>query len=443
MIEQALDEQLSRLAREPAPARWLVGFSGGIDSTVLLHALVVTRGGQGTPVVAIHVNHGLQAEAERWEAHCREVAGRLGVELVVRRVEVPAGDPRGTEAAARELRYRAFERLLRPGDYVLTAHHRDDQSETLLLNLLRGSGAAGLAGIGARRALGAGILLRPLLGVSRAEIEAYAAARGLAWCDDPSNVDASFDRNYLRRDILPALERRWPAARANLARSAALLGEAAELASDLAAQDLAALGGDPARLDLGALRRLSGARQRNVLRHAAQRLGLPPPPRARLEQIVREVPTAAPDARPHVRWPGGEVRRYRERVYVQAPAAGRPRPAALRIAAGGEAVAVGPGLGRLRLELAESGGIAPELAASGLAIAFREGGETLRPLHRGHTHALKKLFQEQGIVPWRRGAVPLLYAGERLVAVGDLWIAEEAWSAPGFAVRWLERPRLD
>ncbi|HEX7062536.1 MAG TPA: tRNA lysidine(34) synthetase TilS [Woeseiaceae bacterium] len=443
MIEQTLRERLATLAREPKPARWLVGFSGGIDSTVLLHALTRAGPGQDIPVTAVHVNHGLQAGAARWEVHCREVASRLGVELVVRRIAVPVGDPRGTEAAARELRYRAFAEAARPGDYVLTAHHRDDQAETLLLNLLRGSGAAGLAGIGARRALGAGMLLRPLLGVSRAEIEAYAAEHGLAWCDDPSNADASFDRNYLRREILPALERRWPAARAKLAQSAALQGEAAELAGDLARQDLAALGGDPARLHLGALRRLSEARQRNVLRHAIRRLALPPAPRARLTQVVRELVTAAPDSRPRVGWPGAEVRRYRDRVYVQAPAACRPEPASLTITANDEPVALGPGLGRLRLEQAESGGIAPALAAAGLKIAFRRGGETLRPLHRGHTHALKKLFQEQGIVPWRRGLVPLLYAGERLVAVGDLWIAEEAWSAPGFAVRWLDRPRLE
>lgn len=439
VIAERLLRRLRELAPEP-PSRYVVAFSGGLDSTVLLHALVLTRERHGVPLLALHVNHGLQPEAGRWEEHCRRVAASLEVDFLATRIEVPAGDPRGTEGAAREGRYRALAGHARRGDHVLTAHHRDDQAETLLLNLLRGSGVAGLAGIGARRPLGEALLLRPLLEVPRAEIEQHARAHGLDWCEDPSNVDVAFDRNFLRREILPALCRRWPAAPASLARSAGLLAEAAELAAELAATDLEDLGGDPARLPVAALERLSEARRRNVLRYAIRRLGLPPPPATRLARIVHELMPAAPDAVPLVHWDGAEVRRYREHVYVLAAVHRVAQPAG-ELRDDGREVALGPGLGRLRLERA-SAGIAPALAEAGLRIAFRRGGERLRPHGRRDTHTLRKLFQEAGVVPWMRAFVPLLYAGDRLVAVGDAWIAEDAWSAPGYVVRWLDRPPL-
>lgn len=429
---------------EPAdrPVRYLVAFSGGLDSTVLLHALWSERARHRTPIVAVHVNHALQADAGRWQAHCRRFADDLGIELVERTIDVPANDPRGIEAAARERRYRVLAELSRAGDHVLTAHHEDDQAETLLLNLMRGSGPAGLAGIGRRQPLGEGLLLRPLLDVSRAAIEAYAAEHGLDWCDDPSNTDLRFDRNFVRREILPALHRRWPAASARLGKSAGLLSESAELDADLAALDVAALGGDPARLGLARLGRLSPARQRNVLKYAIRRSSLPPAPATRLEQAAKELVPARPDARPLVRWPGAELRRYRNRLYVLPQIDYTVSLEAPTLRSDGRAIGLGASLGRLVLERDAAVGIDPALVGDGLRIAFREGGETIRPCGRGHTHALKKLLQEAAIVPWMRDFLPLLYAGERLVAVADLWIAEDARSAPGYAVRWLDQPAL-
>lgn len=440
-LAHQLLQHLAALEPDGGPARYLVAFSGGLDSTVLLHALWSVREQHGTPIVAVHVNHALQAEAARWQAHCRRFAEGLGIELHERTIDVPANDSRGIEAAARELRYRVLAGLTRPGDRVLTAHHEDDQAETLLLNLLRGSGPAGLAGIGRRQPLGAGLLLRPLVDISRAEIAAYAAAHALTWCEDPSNADSRFDRNFLRREILPALRRRWPAVSARLARSAGLLAESAELEADLAALDLAALG-EPARLSAAALAALSSARQRNVLRHALRHLGLPPAPASRLEQVVREVIPAPEDARPLVRWPGAEVRRYRGRVYLLPESQHLVGPEAEVLRADGRAVRLGTTLGRLVLQDKAGGGIDPALAGEGLRIAFRTGGEKFRPAGRGHTHPLKKLLQEAGVVPWMREFLPLLYAGDRLVAVGDLWIADDARRAPGYAVRWLDKPAL-
>ena len=435
-----LIQRLDELAGPDEPARRLVAYSGGLDSTVLLHALC-TAGAPAAPLVAVHVHHGLHPDADRWAHHCRRFAEHLGVEYIERRIEIATSDPRGPEGAARAARYAAIAELVQPGDHLLTAHHEEDQAETLLLNLMRGSGTAGLAGIGAVQPFGKGWLLRPLLDVPRAALEAYAAAHALEWCEDPSNAELRYDRNFLRGDILPALRRRWPAVSARLARSARLLGEASELQDELAALDLAALGGEPARLPVAALARLSPARQRNVLRFAIRRLGLPAAPGTRLEQAVRELLPAARDARPLVRWPGGELRRYRGTVHVLPPLEYRAPEAPLFLPADGGAVPLGGGLGSLALELSPRG-LDPALVGNGLPVAFRTGGETLRPEGRPHTQPLKKLLQEEGVLPWMRDYVPLLFADGRLVAVGDLWMAEEAVGAQGYVVRWVDRPPL-
>ena len=435
-----LIQRLGELAGSAEPARYLVAYSGGLDSTVLLHALR-RAAARAAPIAAVHVNHGLQPDADSWERHCRHFAEQLGVDYIERRIELPAADPRGPEGAARAVRYAALAELVQAGDHVLTAHHEDDQAETLLLNLMRGSGAAGLAGIGPVQSFGRGLLLRPLLDVPRAELERYAAAHALEWCEDPSNADIRFDRNFLRREILPALRRRWPAVSSRLARSAGLLGEASELQDELAALDLAALGGDPARLDLTGLRGLSPPRQRNVLRLAIRRLGLPAAPSRRLEQAVRELLPAAPDAQPLVRWPGGELRRFRGSVCVLPPLEYRVPAEDLVLAADGSRLPLGGGLGSLALERAARG-IDPVLVDKGLGVRFRAGGETLRPAGSSHTQPLKKLLQERGVLPWMRDFVPLVYADRQLVAVGDLWMAEEAMCAEGYVVRWLGRPLL-
>lgn len=444
MTPDDLMQRLEQLEGGRQPARYLVAFSGGLDSTVLLHALCRANAGRGPIIVAVHVNHGLQPDAARWERHCAEFAERLGVLYESRSIEIAPFDRRGLEAAAREQRYGVLAALVQPGDHVLTAHHEEDQAETLLLNLMRGSGSAGLAGIGPVQPFGEGLLLRPLLGVPRRELEGYAAAHALAWCEDPSNIDTRFDRNFLRREILPALRRRWPAVSARLARSAELLAEANALQAELAALDLAALGGDPARLDSDALRRLSPARQKNVLRYAIRRLGLPAAPATRLKQAVRELLPARPDAQPLVRWPGGELRRHRRTLYILPPVAYELPAESLVLPADGRPLPLGGALGSLRLERAgtETDGIDPQLVGDGLQVRFRAGGEVLRPAGRAHTQRVKKLLQERGVVPWMREFVPLVYAGGKLVAVADLWVAEGALRPGGYVVRWSGRPAL-
>lgn len=431
--------RLQSLTGEVAPARWIVAFSGGIDSTVLLHALA--KSGSGTHVVAVHIDHGLHPDSPAWASHCQAVAKNLGVAYTGLAVTVDESASGGLEAAARDARYTAFREIVEVNDCLLSAHHQDDQAETLLLNLMRGSGVTGLAGIGARRNFGKGLLLRPLLGVPLQDLKSYAASEQLEWIEDPSNRDTRFDRNFLRLEILPALASRWPAVAERLRRSAELVGEASELLDDLADADLAAVGTDN-RLSIDQLQGLSAPRQRNVIRRAIRRCGVPAPPGRRLQQIVDELIPARPDAQPLVCWSGVEVRRYRNELFIL------PQPSRTSLSAGGtllangQRVSMGGKLGALQLVDTDSPGISPEIAAAGLEIRFREGGETIRVAGHQSPQKLKGLLQEAGIVPWMRSRVPLLYRGENLVAVADLWIDAQSTAEPGYVVQWHDAPRL-
>ncbi len=427
-------ERLTELAAGEPASRWLVAFSGGIDSTVLLHALSCMRERHPAEIMAIHVDHGLHPDSPNWENHCRQFAEKLDVACISERVNVDDDLPGGPEASARQARYALLRTLVQDGDCLLSAHHEEDQAETLLLNLMRGSGLAGLAGIGAAQLFGEGRLLRPLLGVPAEAIRDYAKRHELAWIEDPSNADTRFDRNFLRQEILPRLASRWPAVAARLKQSADLASEASTLLRDLADIDLAA-SGSPERLDLEVLGALSPQRQRNLLRRAISLCGLPPAPATRLYQAVRELIPAREDAQPRVAWPGAELRRYRNHLYIMPAIPDLPdEPAqALRPEA---SLDLGPGMGQLALKPDVDGGINPELASAGLRVRYRHGGEEIRPAGHDCTHKLKKLLQQEGIVPWMRSRLPLLYSGENLVAVADLWIAGECSHHAGYGVSW-------
>jgi tRNA(Ile)-lysidine synthase len=439
---------LSRLAElqegSASPRRYLIAYSGGIDSSVLLHALVGSAGAHQVPMLAIHINHGLHGDAADWAEHCEKVAASLGVGFVCKSVNVDDSSGLGPEAAARLARYEAFDDLVEAGDWLLSAHHEDDQAETLLLNLMRGSGLAGLAGIGASQRFGYGMLVRPLLGISGGKLKSYAEEQGLRWIDDPTNLDTKFDRNYLRQEIMPALEERWPGVSQRLRKSAELAGEASELLTDLAELDLAAIceGDSPDKLSIEGLKAISEARQRNVLRYASRLCGLPLPPATRLRQITGELIPAREDAQPLVAWPGAEIRRYRDRLYVLGEVSPVEALAATELTVDGGWLDLGRGRGQLRLEAGVAGGIDSETALHGLSLRFRKGGEEFCPARRKRTHKLKKLLQEDGVVPWMRQRIPLLYSGENLVAVGDLWIAAEASRTNGYGVKWRNRPAL-
>jgi tRNA(Ile)-lysidine synthase len=415
---------LDQLAQLPPAQRYWVAYSGGCDSTVLLHALATLRGKFPAELHALHVNHNLHDAAPAWAAHCREVCEALAVPLTEVNVDARGARGESPEAAARAARYDIFAKVLKNGDGLLLAHHRDDQAETLLLQLLRGSGPRGLAAMPAHRPQGAGWLGRPLLGFSRKDLCRYAEAEELHWIDDPSNFDTDFDRNFLRQQVMPLLQERWPSASTTLARAAGHQAETAELLHQLAEEDWQLTAGPQAdTLRIESLLRLTPERQRNVLRYWIDTVNaLPLPDRQRLRRVLSEVIPAAVDAEPCIRWPGGQVRRYAGLLYLLAtePAV-IPQPLIWDISG-----RLDLGDGRTLQATPVSGeGIKARLSTTvRITVRFRQGGEVCRPAGRGHRHALKNLLQEWGVPPWERSRVPLLYVEEDIAAVVGYCICE-------------------
>jgi len=425
-------------AAEPLPAL-AVAFSGGADSTALLHAAVSLP---GCRVRALHVDHGLHAESAAWAEHCARAAAALGVECRVLRADVTreAIDADGVEGAARQARYRLLAAALEPGECLLTAQHRQDQLETVLLQLVRGAGLPGLAAMPAIAPFGGGRLLRPLLDRGRGELCDYLRARGIDWLEDPANSDPRFDRSYLRREVVPRLLARWPAADRSAARSARHLAEGAGLLRQLAAADLNRCDAGEGRLDAGRLRRLPRARQGNALRHWLRSAGCRAPDARHLDRLLQEVVAGAGE-QPRLHLGEAQVRRFRDRLYLlcgepPAPPAG---PLAL---APGDTLELPGGLGRLALRPGAPAGLEPALVAGGCEVRFRSGGESLAPAAERPSRRLKQLLREEGVVPWMRGRLPLLYCGDELVAVADLWMAARRRRAGGVAVVWEGHPPL-
>lgn len=434
-----LESTLAAIANgRQAPARYVVAFSGGVDSAVLLH--LASGLDDGVPLVALHVDHGLHPESARWAEQAANFAAEFGVECRVVKAEI-TDSGHGLEAAARTARYAAFDEFLSVRDWLLSAHHRDDQAETLLLNLIRGSGTLGLAAMPPARPCGHGLLVRPFLDAGRDEIHAYAREHGLDWQDDPSNADRRFDRNFIRHELVPILGARWPGVGKALARSAEIAADTQTLLDALAADDLERIGAaTPGRLPLGGLRGLDARRQANLLRYACRQASLPTPPVSRLREIQRTLLNAADDAQPIVAWAGASVRRYRDTVFLLEEGVACDLPTTVLTPDG--SVSLGAGLGTLSLQSTAGPGIAPDAVAAGLTVAPRQGGERLKPTLEGATRRLKSLLQEAAILPWMRDRLPLLVLDGELVAVGDLWVDAAFQAEPGYAVVWEGKPDI-
>jgi tRNA(Ile)-lysidine synthase len=421
-----LAEHLRHALREQAPGALCVAYSGGPDSTALLHALAQLPEARARGLRALHVDHGLHADSHAWAEHCRQLAKEWGVTCLVLRVDVDHGRGYGLEAAARDARYRAFAASLQKGERLVLAHHRDDQAETVLLKLLRGAGPEGLGGMRATRRLGDGLLWRPLLDTPRDELRRYVEQHELPCIDDPSNNDARLSRNFLRHDILPRLSQHWPQAVDSIVHSARLHRAATEALEQQWRVEQARLL-DPAHgsLDAEGWLALAPALRHPLLDDWLHARGLPAPTSAQREQIERQC--AARDGQlPCIRWAGAEVHVWRGRLWAlpplpaidphwQASWHGEPLPL--------------PDGGSLLLEPAA------RLEAP-LSVRLRQGGEHLRPAGDAHTRELRDLFQQSAMPPWRRAACPLLFAGDELIGVGDRWL-----TARGVALLGESRPR--
>lgn len=391
-----------------------VGFSGGPDSSALLHALASLAEARARNLRAVHVDHALHADSAQWATHCQHFCAALDVPLSVHRVSVNRRSGRGLEAAAREARYAVFAEILRPDENLLLAHHRDDQAETVLLKLLRGAGPQGLGGMRPRRAFAGGCLWRPLLQLPRSDLLDYVAAHALQCVDDPGNHQPELTRNFLRAQILPRLHAYWPQAAQSMAHSAHLSGVSADYIDQQAQTELERLLDDTGTLDAAGWVVLHEALRGPVLERWLHVHGLPAPGRAQAAQLLSQVHDALPDRVPCVRWPGAELHRWRGRLHALAPLPALPDDWHARWSEPTLTLPAGAGT------LCWSQASRP--SPPDLQVRLGETGVRLQPAGDSHTRELRSLFQQAAIPPWRRRRCPLIYTADgTLLAVADLW----------------------
>jgi tRNA(Ile)-lysidine synthase len=458
----------TRRAREPFGPLWLgarlaqllpafprvalcVGLSGGVDSTALLAALADLGASRQHrwKLRAIHVDHQLHPDSARWSAHCRALARALRVPLRVLSTQVPRAKGDSLEAAARERRYALLAANLHQDEVLLTAHHEDDQLETVLLQLFRGSGLAGIAAMPELTRFAAGWLARPLLSRTRQELEAWVRARGLAWVEDDTNANERLDRNYLRRTVLPLVRGRWPGVAHAVARSARHAAEGQRLLDTLARRDVERCA-DGASLSVSVLRTLCPDRRRNAVRYWIAHSAFPLPDTRRLEEICGPLLEARADANPHVVWGGARLQRHGGLLSIQdAPTTVSP---AEPTEAAEEAGAIVwpwdsrgtcelPGAaGRLELRPDPRGPLDLDSLPPTVTVRERRGGERLRPMRGGPRRTLKNLLRESHIPVTERARLPLVFCGARLLAAADMWFDESIQARPGAPhrgrIRW-------
>ena len=418
LSSEIIESALHRLA---PVGRVYIAYSGGIDSHVLLH-LCALRHELKDKITAVYVHHGLQAEADDWARHCQTTAEQLGVNFLLRHVNAQPMPGQSPEEAARNARYNAFKPLIGPNDILLLAQHREDQLETVLLQLFRGSGLRGLSGMQDITPFGQGNMLRPLLNIAKRELNEYARAHALNWVEDPSNQSSDYDRNFLRNEIVPLLKQRWPALDKTVGRSARHCADAdsllAETVGDLFGEVFNAADNT---LSIPHLLQLEPLRRALVIRQWFKLLTLKMPSQAFVDRIFTEVIGASAQRDPVLSGRGYCVRRYRDQLYClkQSPITRRqklywpPGQPWLKMADG-----------RSLQIIASSTGVALEQwRQSEVKVKFRSGGEKICLPGRAGQHALKNLFQEAGIPPWERESLPLVYLNDQLAAVADLWIS--------------------
>lgn len=404
--------------------RFIVGYSGGLDSSVLLHILYRWLAQKNLPIqlIAVHVNHGLNVAADAWQEHCQKFAGKLAVPLVLKNVEVAKKS--SPEEAARDARYVAFQNILGPDDLLLLAHHSRDQAETFLLRAMRGSGVRGLAGIPIMRPLGRGHLLRPLLRIDPACLYQYAQAENLAWIEDDSNQDISVPRNYLRHRVLPRIESRWPQTLDALTRSTKHLREAGELLRDLGQEDLRRAVTGPRQISLAVFCQQRQRRRCNLLMTWFEQEGIAPCAEKTIMEIDRQITQGKSLM---FRLHSARLAVFDQKLFLLK--GDLPKPVLPMLKSNiwqPEQGDLELGYGCLQARASKNGGIC---VGHKWHVRLRTGGEKLKL--RGQHRAVKKILQASRVPPWARPYVPLIYVDEELIAISDLAIADQYQAGKG------------
>ena len=418
---------------------WLA-YSGGVDSTVLLHYLCTNRENISRDIKAVHVNHNISKHSGAWADYCRQICHEFQIPFELLTLDIRDFEGYGPEAYARKLRYEAIRKLLSTDDILLTAHHGDDLAETFFLQLMRGAGPEGLAGMPKIRIFEPGWIVRPFLDYTRNQLYSYAVQNKLEWIEDESNSDTSFDRNYIRNQVIPYLRERWPAVTSTFVRSSRHQADLLDILKYSAEVDLQNVMGESVDvLNIGEFNKLSVARKRNLLRFWLKINNIPSANSAIIEEIITNLVDARDDCQPLVAWSNTEIRRYRDTIYLlhALPCLDNTitytwiLPQSLDIKYG-------------RLEAKRSTGKGIKTAAlvdNIIDVRFRHGGEEIQPVGRKETHKLKKMYQQAGVPPWKRDRIPLLYINDELAAVAGYWINRKfhaVGNEPGWDITLIE-----
>jgi len=420
----------------------VVAYSGGRDSTVLLHALSVLQQSRPISLRAVYVDHNIHSDSSQWGQHCIQFCQSLNLPCEIETLQLDRQAGQGLEDVARRARYQAFKKHIRQGESLVTAHHQDDQAETLLLQLLRGAGPKGLAAMPDCKPFGEAYHIRPLLNITREDIVDYAKEHQLSWIDDPSNDEIHIDRNYLRKEIMPRLQARWPASERTISRSANHIADMTYVLQEYLREDLARALVKPEIISLERLGHLSRPRQAQLIRVWLHEFAQVTPTTEQLNRILNEVIDAGEDREPVFELGEMQLRRYRQELYLlERPRIELDHAQIIHWKDWRQPLEV-PGLGLLRIDVSnldlksfqngepphrsrESTSMDPGAieSASKIEIRFRQGGETCKLPGRG-SQSLKKLYQESGVPPWERERLPLLYIDGQLAAVARLWVCE-------------------
>ncbi|MDH6024401.1 tRNA lysidine(34) synthetase TilS [Vibrio splendidus] len=411
------------------PSRLIVAFSGGVDSRVLLELAAQYAQTHGIECCAVHVHHGLSKNADHWAEQCQTWCDALSVSLAVERVSLDIDSGESVEKLARDARYNAFQKHLSFGDVLITGQHIDDQLETFLLALKRGSGPKGLSSMAKVMSFGEAFIVRPLLSVTRSDIEASAHDMGLTWVEDESNQDLRFDRNFIRHQVTPTLTERWPNFRDAVSRSAQLCAEQELLLDELLESHFQQALGDSQNLSIEALSQHSDLLRARLLRMWLNHCNQPMPSQKQLKLIWDEVACAQADANPKLVLNDAEVRRFNHQLYlVRETKDLSDWQSHLSM---GESLTLPDGLGELRLNSALSDDASNNRDVQSfslsdtnatLRVIFSPEGLSAHPVGRGHSRKLKKLFQEYQVPSWLRRRTPILMDGDRVIAVLGLFV---------------------